>query len=134
MRLKLLLDTHIAVRWLAEPGKLSRNQRRVLEQAVNRSEQVAISDITLLEIAVLMRERGTHLTASAQDLLTQIGSTQVFQILPLTLDIAAEVAALGTSLRDPADRAIMATARIHHLDLVTSDQRMIDSRLVKVIE
>jgi PIN domain nuclease of toxin-antitoxin system len=122
------------VLWLADPGKLSRNQRRVLEQAVNRGEPVGVSGITLLEIAVLMRERGTRLSASPQDLLAQIALTQTFQILPMTVEIAAEVATLGNSLRDPADRAIVATARVHRLTLVTSDQRMIDSKLVTMIE
>jgi PIN domain nuclease of toxin-antitoxin system len=128
------LDTHIAIRWLVEPNRLSRNQKRVLEQAVNRSEPVAISAISLLEVAVLMRDRGTRLNTSAQDLLTQMEANQVFQVLPLTFEIAVEVAAIGTALRDPADRAIVATARVHRLILVTSDLRMIDSKLVSVVE
>jgi PIN domain nuclease of toxin-antitoxin system len=134
VRLRLLLDTHIAVRWLSEPNKLSRSQRRVLEQAISRSEPVAISAITLLETAVLMRERGTRSNISAQDLLIQLETSRVFQLLPLTFEIAREVAALGDSLRDPADRAIVATARVQRLTLVTSDQRIIDSKLVTVIE
>jgi PIN domain nuclease of toxin-antitoxin system len=36
-------------------------------------------------------------------------------------------------LRDPADQAIVATARVHRLKLVTSDQRIIESKLVPVI-
>jgi len=134
VRPRLLLDTHIAVRWLSEPNKLSRNQRRVLEQAINRSETVAISAMSLLETAVLMRERGTRVTISAQDLLRQLEASQAFQVLPLTFEIATEVAAIGDSLRDPADRAIVATARVHRLDLVTSDQRIIGSKLVTVVE
>jgi PIN domain nuclease of toxin-antitoxin system len=56
----------------------------------------------------------------------------VFQILPLTYEVAAEVASLR-GLRDPADRAIVATARVHRLRLVTSDQRIIESKLVPVL-
>ncbi len=134
MRPKLLLDTHIAVRWLAEPSKLSRQQKRVLEQTVNRNEPVGICAITLLEIAVLLRDRGTRMDVSAQDLLAQIDSNPVFQVLPLTVEIAIEVAAIGNSLRDPADRAIVAAARVHRLTLVTSDQRVIDSKLVATVD
>ena len=43
-------------------------------------------------------------------------------------EIASE-AALLSNLRDPADRAIVATARVHRLGLVTSDQRIIESKL-----
>ena len=53
----------------------------------------------------------------------------LFHILPLTYEIAAEAAAL-VSLRDPADRAI---ARVHRLRLVTSDQPIIESKLVPVV-
>jgi len=56
----------------------------------------------------------------------------VFQILPLTFEVAAEVASLG-SLRDPADRAIVAMARIERLRLMTSDRRIIESKLVPVV-
>lgn len=44
-----------------------------------------------------------------------------------------EVASLGR-LRDPADRAITATAKVHRLRLVTSDLRIIDSGLVPILE
>jgi PIN domain nuclease of toxin-antitoxin system len=57
----------------------------------------------------------------------------VFQILPLTTTIAREIAALGI-LRDPGDQSIVATARVHRLRLLTSDQRIIASGLVPVIE
>lgn len=134
MSLRFLLDTHIAVRWLSEPRKLSRNQRRVLEEAINRNEPVAISAITLLETAVLMRERATRSNTPTRDLLQQIEASPVFQVLPLTFEIATEVAALGDSLRDPADRAIVATARVHRLTLVTSDQRIISSNLITIVE
>jgi PIN domain nuclease of toxin-antitoxin system len=42
--------------------------------------------------------------------------------------------ALGDSLRDPADRVIVATARVHRLTLLTADQRIIESDLVPVVE
>lgn len=53
-------------------------------------------------------------------------------ILPLTPEIAIEAARLRI-LRDPMDRAIAATARIHNLTLVTSDQRICDSGLIPVL-
>lgn len=101
---------------------------------MNRNEPVGICAITLLEIAVLLRDRGTRMDVSAQDLLAQIDSNPVFQVLPLTVEIAIEVAAIGNSLRDPADRAIVAAARVHRLTLVTSDQRVIDSKLVATVD
>ena len=56
-----------------------------------------------------------------------------FCLLPLTYEVAVDAASLE-SLRDPADRTIAATARVHRLRLVTSDQRIVESGLVPVVE
>ena len=128
---RLLLDTHIVVRWLTNPKKLSREQVRVLEAAVRRAEPVALSAISLLEIAVLGSSGKLGLKVALEELFEDLQSP-VFQVLPLTYEVAAEVASLR-SLRDPADRAIVATARVQRLRLVTSDQCIIESKLVPVL-
>jgi PIN domain nuclease of toxin-antitoxin system len=90
--------------------------------------------MTLLEIAVQYGPGGRLQGKTRLDeLLSELSSSPSFQTLPLDFDVAAEVAAIGGSLRDPADRAIVATARVHRLKLITSDQRIIDSGLVPVI-
>jgi PIN domain nuclease of toxin-antitoxin system len=131
---KLLLDTHIVVRWLADPRKLSRNQTRTLASVVRRAEPVALSAITLLEIAVLTADGRLRLKAPLDELLNELEANPVFQVLPLSYEVASEVASLGGVLRDPADRVIVATARVYRLRLMTSDQRIIESNLVAVIE
>jgi len=100
---------------------------------VRKQEPVAVSAITLLEIAVLFGAGATLSAVPLDELFGELEANPAFQILPLTVTIAAEVAALGGSLRDPADRAIVATARVHKLRLITSDQRVIDSKLVPVV-
>ena len=122
------------VRWLVDPKRLSREQLRVLRGAVRRCEPLALSAITLLEIAVLFGEGSTRLRVPAQDLFAALGPGTGFHIVPIDVEIAAEVAAMGGALRDPADRAIVATARVHRLRLVTSDQRIVESKLVPVVE
>jgi len=104
----------------------------VLEGAVRRSEQVALSAISLLEIAILKSEGRLRLSVTLDEFLDEMQANEVFQILPLSYQVASDVAALR-SLRDPADRAIVATARVHRLHLMTSDQRIIESKLVPVI-
>jgi PIN domain nuclease of toxin-antitoxin system len=61
-------------------------------------------------------------------------SNPLVHILPLSYEVALEVTSLGRVLSDPADRAIVATARVHRLRLTTSNQRIAASGLVKVIE
>ena len=131
MRLHLLLDTHIVVRWLTDPRKLSREQSRCIEAAVRRAEPVALSAVTPLEIAILTSAGKLGSKVALEELFEDLESP-VFQILPLTLQVAADAALLG-SLRDPSDRAIVATARVERLRLVTSDQRIIESKLVPVV-
>ncbi|HTA42523.1 MAG TPA: type II toxin-antitoxin system VapC family toxin [Bryobacteraceae bacterium] len=133
MRPRLLLDTHILIRWLSESRKLSTLQSRMLEAVVRRNEPIALSALTLLEIALLASAEKPVLKIPLEEFFQDLNSNPIFQILPFTCEIALDVAALG-SLRDPADRAIVATARVHRLRLVTSDQRIIDSALVAVLE
>jgi PIN domain nuclease of toxin-antitoxin system len=94
---------------------------------------VALSAISLLEIAVLASGEKPALRVSLEEFFQDLNSNPAFRILPLTYEVALDVAALGV-LRDPADRAIAATARVHRLRLVTSDQRIIASKLVPVVE
>ena len=103
------------------------------ETADQRTEPVALSAITLLEIAILASEGKLKLNASLDELFDDLQGNPFFQVLPLTYEIASEVGSLD-ALRDPADRTIVATARVHRLQLMTSDQRIIDSGLVRVVD
>ena len=129
---RLLLDTHVAVRWLIQATKLSREQSRLLEASVRRAEPVALSAISLLEIAVLTSGGKLDLKVGLDEFFDALQASPAFRVLPLTYEVASEAASVG-SLRDPADRAIVATARVHRLRLVTSDQRIIESGLVPVV-
>jgi PIN domain nuclease of toxin-antitoxin system len=131
---RILLDTHIAIRWLRDPRMLSRQQAQAVEAAVSRTQTVGLCAMSLLEIAVLSSQGRLKLKTSLDLLFEDLRTNSVFQILPITYEIATEVASMGTTLKDPADRAIVATARVHRLRLVTSDQRIIESKLVSVID
>ena len=130
---RLLLDTHIVVRWLSDIKRLSREQAGTLERAVRRTEPIALSAMTLLEVAMLVSERKLNLKVNLDEFFNDLQSNPIFRILPITYEIASDVSSL-LALKDPADRAIAATARVHRLQLVTSDQRIIESKLVPVIE
>jgi PIN domain nuclease of toxin-antitoxin system len=97
-------------------------------------EPLAISTVTLMELAVVFGERSARSRVSAHDLLTILKSSIGLQVILVDIDVAFEIAALGDALRDPVDRTIVATARVHRLTLVTSDQRIIASKLVPVID
>jgi PIN domain nuclease of toxin-antitoxin system len=129
---RFLLDTHIVVRWLSDPKRLTREQTRVLERAAHQSSHVGVSAITLLEVAALFA--GGRIQGSMAALFDRLQSDPIFVLLPITIDIATEVATMGGPLSDPADRAILATARVHRLRLITSNERIVASHLVAMVE
>ena len=133
MNPRFLFDAHIIVRWVSDPKKLSREQSRTIRDSLRRHAPVAVSAMTLLEIAVLFDERKGRRGVPVAEILNQLDSHPGFFILPLTVEVATEVVALGPSWRDRGYRAIVATARVNGLRLITSDQRIIESGLVPVV-
>lgn len=128
------MDTHVLIRWLGDPKRLSREQARILNDAVRRPEAVAISAITLLEIAMLFSNGLLRNRLSLDEIFDEVEANPSFHILPLTIEVAKEISFLGSILRDPADRVIVATTRVHGLRLLTSDQRIIESKLVSAVD
>ena len=130
---RLLWDTHVLVRWLFDSRRLSRQQLRTIEKAVQRGEPIALSAISLLEIADLVGLGKRTLRSTLTDFLAELRGNPVLRLLPLSYEVAMEVASIGV-LKDPADRVIVATARHHRLQLKTSDERILKCKLVTVIE
>jgi PIN domain nuclease of toxin-antitoxin system len=133
VKLRFLLDTNIVIRWFAAPGRLSREQIRVIREAERRGEPLALSASSLVEVAIMRQEARNRLEGNLGDIFEQLEVSPMFRILPITIPIAVDAGALSI-LRDPADRTIVATARVHGLRLLTSDQRIIDSDLVPVLD
>jgi PIN domain nuclease of toxin-antitoxin system len=100
---RFLLDTHILIRYRSDPKRLSREQTRVIDEAIERHEAVAVSAITLLEIALLNREGSIRTKISMDELFSTLEGDPIFVILPLTIDIAREVSFLGKFCRRMAE-------------------------------
>ncbi len=121
----ILLDTHILIWWRLESRRLSRSQVRRLQDQENRQEPVAISAITLWEIAMLSARGRIEIAGPPEIWLEEIEEHALIEVLPLTARIAAESVRLGPDFHnDPADQMIVATARLHGLPLMTADERI----------
>ena len=127
----ILLDTHVLI-WLAnEPAKLSQKAR----DAIRRSSQgtgIAISAITLWELAWLATHDRLEITGTAEAFVEKISSRTA--IRPIT----AKVAVLANQLPadysgDPCDRLIGATALAEGIALVTKDNRIRACKQIKSI-
>jgi PIN domain nuclease of toxin-antitoxin system len=128
----ILVDTHVVL-WLAlEPARISRKAAAVIEESRHRGEGLAISDMTLLEIAVIENKRRVQLSASLETFLTEVESR--FVILPITGRVCVRAMELpATYPKDPADRVIGATALVEGISLITADSDIRKSRALRTV-
>lgn len=118
----ILLDTHVLVWTRALSARLSGHARRTIQAA----DRLAISDITLWEIAMLVSRGRLELDGALASYLEDVARD--VEVLPIAPRVAAAVAALPDAfpVRDPADRIIYATAAVHELPLVSADGKLRD--------
>lgn len=121
--MRLLLDTHVWIWTQEKPQELGAETTR---QIIDRRQSLFVSTVSTLEIARLvsvgMIEVQGSLDSWVQDTLESLDCR--------TLEVSHKVAIGAYSLpqpfhKDPADRVIAATARIHDLTLVTAHQRLL---------
>jgi len=128
-----LLDTHALVWWVDGSKKLGRDQSRAIERAASAGS-LFVSEISFWEIAMLVELRKLTFREPIDEWLERAAAAPAVQRIGITPMIAREVASLSTTLRwDPADRIIVATARVLGATLVTSDSRVVSSKLVSTI-
>jgi len=128
----ILLDTHVVI-WLAlEPGRISKRARAAIQETRQRGEGLAVSDITLLEIATIENKGRIKLNASLEAFLAEIEAR--FIVLPITGRICVSALALPAAYpRDSADRVIGATALVEGFPLITADDGIRRSKALKTI-
>ena len=129
LAVKYLLDTHAVIWVLENSPKLGNAARLATPYAAIRD--LAISDFTLLEIALLMKKGKLTTTVEPEEMLQQIAN--LFTVLPVSAAIAWDAASLSLPHGDPFDRVITATARQHRLTLITKDEKITASQLVSVL-
>jgi PIN domain nuclease of toxin-antitoxin system len=129
----ILLDTHVLTWLLVEPEHLSGAAASAIRCA-RRNQGIALAAISLWELARLFSQglvkgRGTVET-SVRTLVEESGA----EVRPITPEIAALAWQFPDDFpRDPADRLIAATARAEGMTLITHDQRIRQSPLLKTL-
>ena len=128
-----LLDTHVLIWWLQGGGPLSPAQRRVMN-AADGDSPLRVSDISLWEVATLHSLGRIQLSIPLREWLEKAAAPPLVRRHGISPAIAADVAALPESFhRDPADRILVATARILGATLLTRDRHIVDSGLVATL-
>ncbi len=128
----ILLDTHVVLWLTTDPAKLSSKARSAIEDARRNGDGLAISDITLLELATLAGKGRIHLGISLESFLQEVEAR--FVVVPISGRACARAMGLPIAYpKDPADRIIGATALVEGLALITADREILRSKLVRTI-
>ena len=112
--MKLLLDTHALIWFLAGDARMSDGARVAIESA----ERVYVSSATIWEIAMKVARGRLTVPRDLTDRLLGLG------MLPMAIEWehARVAAGLPTHHQDPFDRVLVAQAIVERLTIVTRDQ------------
>ena len=127
--MSLLLDTHVWI-WSQEaPEKLG---SRTIGLLTNRQNALYVSTISTLEIARLVMDETIALSEPLHSWISETLRALECGTMEISHEIANEAYSLpGSFHKDPADRILVATARIYELILVTMDERILKYSRVK---
>jgi PIN domain nuclease of toxin-antitoxin system len=128
--MRVLLDTHVLLWALADPGRMDGETRATIESGEN---DVLFSAASIWEIAI---KAGLGRSDFAFDPgeIAQAALNTGFGELPVRSKAAAYVGRLPLLHRDPFGRVLVAQAIVEPATLYTSDQRLVSySDLVKHI-
>jgi PIN domain nuclease of toxin-antitoxin system len=115
---RLLLDTHTLLWFLANDIRLSPTAKTAIEDAANERW---LSPITLLEIAIKVRIGKLPLPTPFALMFPADLLAADIHLLPLEADHMEPLTTLPMHHKDPFDRLIAATALVEGLTLVSAD-------------
>lgn len=117
--MKLLLDTHALLWWLAGDRRLSKRARALIGDEAN---EIYVSAASAWEVATKHR---IGRLPDAGDLVADFAgqvAEQGFMSLPITLEHGQRAGRLAGSHRDPFDRMLIAQAHAENLTLVSNEE------------
>ncbi len=126
----IVLDTHVWWWLVMFPEKLSTRAK----ETIGGSRDIRVAAATLLEIAMLQYKGRIVIHLPLPEWFDLALGKSGVSALPLDPRVAAEAYTLpGTFHKDPADRQIVAGARLYGAVLVTRDQKITDYPHVRTL-
>ena len=125
--MRLLLDTHALIWWLAGDEALSRRAREAIADEVN---EIAVSAASAMEIATKFRIGKLPGAALLAQSFGEIIAEQGFGELPISVHHARLAGEMNIAHKDPFDRLLIAQAQVEDMVLV-SNEAMFDGFAVK---
>lgn len=129
----ILLDTHALVWSVIQPRRLSRTAAFAIRRG-RAGGGIGISAITLWELSLLFSRGQIQASGTIENSIQEMIDTSGVIVRPLTPTVTALASQFPEDYpRDPADRLIGATARAEGVPLVTYDERIRHSKLIRTI-
>ncbi len=129
--MNVLLDTCAVIWAVSEPESLSQTARDVLGAG---DTSVFVSPITCAELACLQERSRIAINGHWRTWFNRCLSANNWQVLDITVPVVQEAYSLPETFhRDPADRLLVGTARLHDLVLITADARILTYPHVKTL-
>lgn len=130
----LVLDTHILIWWVSNDPKLETSVKARIEACLEQGKPVFISAITAWEIAMLVEKGRLVLTMDTDSWLDTVSKIEHLSFVPIDNKVAVESTRLpGEFHKDPADRMIVALARVLSAPLVSADEKICSYPGVKTL-
>lgn len=127
--MRLLLDTHALIWWLAGDEALSLRAREAIAEEAN---SVAVSAASAMEVATKFRIGKLPQAALLAQDFEAIVAGQGFAELPITVHHARIAGEMAIPHKDPFDRLLIAQAQAENMVLV-SNEALFDGFAVKRI-
>ena len=129
----IVADTQVIIWDALKPELLSPRAKKAICEA-NRLDGIIFCEISLWEIAMLMKKRRLSVDVNYQEFIRLVSDSNNY----IFKGISPQIAELSTHLfsttnKDPADRIISATAIIERANLVTSDKILRRSKKIHTI-
>lgn len=126
----LLLDTHIWLWGLLDPDRLSDRVKRALS---SESDVLRLSPISIWETLILAERGRIAVAPDPRTWLDEVMLIAPVVEVPVTFDVAVASRSVALEHRDPADRFIVASAKVFGLTLVTADERLLRCPDIEVL-
>jgi PIN domain nuclease of toxin-antitoxin system len=111
---------------------LGKRARRVFQEVEQGKHSIIVPVVVLEETARLVERKVIRLSVPFRRWAEELDRSANFQVQPYTIEILLESVAL-VAIRDPADRAIVATARHLRCPLITGDEVIQDGKWVDTL-
>jgi PIN domain nuclease of toxin-antitoxin system len=118
--MKVVVDTSALLFWTLDPAQLSLDA----SIAIDRATEIFVSSVSLWEIALKHRRGKLELPMEPYLFAQELETTDRTKILAVDWVTWLESVRLDWEHRDPADRTIVALARLQGCNLVTSDEEI----------